>query len=129
MVSERSGLADPRIETKSRMSKDEEAVDLAQRHYEVDVGLTEVIRFTNTAEVEREATEPIKLLEVSESTIESGIMPIHFGPAPESGVHYSSVIVEVTPEEYGKIRSNELLLPAGWRFPVPIPRSVAASNP
>lgn len=111
------------------MSKDEEAVDLAQRHYEVDIGLTEVIHFTNTADLEQEASEPIKLLEVNEHTIESGVLPIHFGPAPESGIHYPSVIVEVTPEEYDRIRSNELRLPDGWRFPLSIPKSAVAAKP
>ena len=111
------------------MPKDEEAVDLAQRHYEVEVGLTEVIRFTDTAEIEQQSTEPIKLLEINENTIESGILPIHFGPAPESGIHFPSVIVEVTPDEYRKIQSNELQLPNSWRFQVPIPRPAVAANP
>jgi hypothetical protein len=111
------------------MSKDEEAIDLAQRHYEVELGLSEIIRFTNTAEVERTWNEPIKLLEVNENTIESGILPIYFGPAPESGIHFPSVIIEVTPEEYRKIQSNELQLPDGWRFSAPIPRPAATANP
>lgn len=110
------------------MPKDDEAIDLAQRHYELEIGLSEVIRFTDAAEVEKKSTEPIKLLEVNENTIESGIMPIHFGPAPGSGIHYPSVIVEVTPEEYCKIQSNELQLPDGWRFPVPIPRLAVTPN-
>jgi hypothetical protein len=110
------------------MSKDDEAIDLAQRHYEVEIGLTDIIRFTDHTDVEAAATEPIKLLEVNENTVEAGIMPIYFGPAPESGIHFPSAIVEVTPEEYRKIQSKELQLPEGWRFPVPISRTAAANQ-
>ena len=36
-------------------------------------------------------------------------MPLeHFGPAPASGIPFSSIIVEVTPSELEKIRSHEL---------------------
>ena len=110
------------------MPKDEEAIDLAQRHYEVEIGVTDIIRFTDHADVELSSTEPIKLLEVNEGTVEAGIVPIYFGPAPEAGIHFPSVIVEVTPDEYRKIQSHELQLPEGWRFPVPIPRAAAAAN-
>lgn len=110
------------------MPKDEEAIDLAQRHYEVELGLTDIIRFTDHVNVELSSTEPIKLLEVNENTVEAGIMPVYFGPAPESGIHYPSVIVEVTPKEYQKIQSQELSLPEGWRFPVPIPRTATANQ-
>jgi hypothetical protein len=66
------------------MAKGDEAIDLAQRHYEVDVGVKDIIRFTDHASVELSPAEPIKLLEVNESTVEAGIMPIYFGPAPEA---------------------------------------------
>ncbi len=50
-------------------------------------------------------------------------MPIWFGPSPASGVHYSSVILEVTPDEFQKIQNQELKLPDGWKvgdlFPKP----------
>lgn len=108
------------------MSKDEEAVDLARRHYEIEPGMLDVIRFTDTAEVEISPAEPIKLLEVNENTVPAGIMPIYFGPAPSAGFLCPSVIVEITPEEYEKVKSKELALPPGWKFPLAIPRPTAA---
>ena len=49
-------------------------------------------------------------------------MPLYFGPAPASGIPYPSVIVEVTPDEYLKIQSHELKLPAGWDHWEELPR-------
>jgi len=103
-------------------TKDEEAIALAQIHYQVEAGLTHVFRIIGESEVEAMPTEPIKLLEVNETTVPSGILPIQFGPSPASGLHYPMVILEVTPEEYRKIRSEELTLPHGWRVGDPIPR-------
>ena len=59
---------------------------------------------------------------MNENTVPSGIMPLQFGPAPSSGIHYSSVIVEVTPDEYSKLRSGELKLPEGWTLGEEIPK-------
>ncbi|MDB5350932.1 MAG: hypothetical protein JWN86_2179 [Planctomycetota bacterium] len=103
-------------------SKDEEATELAGMHYQIETGLTHVFRVTGTPEVEVRATEPIKLLEVNENTVPSGIMPIQFGPSPASGFHYASLILEVTPDEFRKIRDQELKLPHGWTVGNLIPR-------
>src|SRR6202034_1318865 len=62
--------------------KADAARELAKKHYEVEAGLTRIFRFTGKAEVENVRTEPIKLLEVNENTVPSGVMPLHFGPAP-----------------------------------------------
>lgn len=67
------------------------------------------------------------LLEVNENTIPSGIYPIQFGPAPTSGIHFPSVIVEVTPAEFRKIMADELRLPGGWEIGDHIPRPEVAS--
>lgn len=104
------------------MSKEEEAKELARRHYAVEVGIKDifVLKDTIDAVVEHSGEpaagngETIKLLEVNENTIPSGVVPIQFGPAPASGIHFSSVIVEVTPEEFQKIENQELPLPNGW---------------
>ncbi len=109
-------------------TKDEEAVSLAQMHYEVETGLSQIFRITATPEAEVRPTEPIKLLEVNENTIPSGIMPIQFGPSPASGLHYSSVVLEVTPDEYRKIQTEELRLPHGWKVGQPIPRLAAVET-
>jgi hypothetical protein len=98
------------------------AKELAERHYELESGLTQIFRITDRVEASVVRAEPIKLLEVNENTVESGIMPLHFGPAPASGIPYSSVIIEVTPNEFEKIRSHELKLPDGWEIGEELPR-------
>jgi hypothetical protein len=98
------------------------ARELAHKHYEIETGLTHVYWINSPVETGRGATEPIKLLEVNENTVPSGIMPLQFGPSPASGVHYPSVIVEVTPNEFERIRSGELRLPEGWSVGEEIPR-------
>ncbi len=103
-------------------TKDEEAKELAEWHYRIEDGLTHVFRLTSTSEREVSPSEPIKLLEVNENTVASGIMPIQFGPSPASGLHYPSVILEVTPDEYEKIRREEWTLPHGWRIGGLIPK-------
>jgi len=90
------------------------AKELAKKHYQIESGITQILRFIHRADVEITRAEPIKLLEVNENTVPSGVMPLYFGPAPASGIRYPSVIVEVTPEEFKKIQSHELKLPAGW---------------
>ncbi len=95
-------------------------------HYQVETGLSQVFRIKGTPEVETRPTEPIKLLEVNENTIPSGIMPIQFGPSPASGLHYSSIILEVTPGEFEKIQTQELTLPNGWMLGDLIPKPATA---
>jgi hypothetical protein len=102
-------------------TKDEEALQLAQKHYQIEGGVTHIFRLTDGA-AEAHPAEPIKLLEVNENTVASGIMPIQFDAVPQSGIHYPSVIIEVTPEEYQRILRRELALPNGWRIDYEIPR-------
>ncbi len=82
------------------------ARELAKKHYEIEPGLTRVIRCSGAAEIEFGPTEPVKLLEVNENTVPSGVLPLHFGPAPASGISFPSIIVKVTPEEYEKIQKR-----------------------
>jgi hypothetical protein len=102
------------------LEKDKQAEELAKRHYTVEEGVTEIIRFKASFEVEVQRGEPIKLLEVNANTVPSGIMPIQFGPSPEFGVTYPTTVIEVTPDEYERIRRHELKLPQGWQIPEPI---------
>jgi hypothetical protein len=105
-------------------NRDEEAKELARRHYAVEIGLKDIFVLRDTAvativrggETAAGNDETIKLLEVNENTVPSGVVPIEFGPAPASGIHFSSVIVEVTPEEFQRIRNQELPLPNGWEI-------------
>ena len=95
-------------------TKDDEARRLAEVHYEVEPGMTHIFRIIGIDEAEVCPEEPIKLLEVNENTVPVGIMPLGFAPVPEHGIHHQSIIVEISPDEYEKIRSNELDLPRGW---------------
>jgi DNA-directed RNA polymerase subunit RPC12/RpoP len=96
---------------------------LAEKHYRLDDGLTQIFRITDKAELEAGRSEPIKLLMVNENTIESGVMPLHFGPVPALGIPYPSILIEVTPNEAQKIQSHELKLPEGWEIGEELPRS------
>ena len=109
-------------------SKDDEARELAQKHYEIEDGITQILRITQSPEVETSPTAPIILLESNSNTVPSGVTPIHFGADPASGIHYPTVIVEVTPEEFQRIQAHELELPAGWRLADPIPRQTESAG-
>jgi len=91
------------------------AKHLARKHFEVEPGLTRIMRYSGSPSIEFMPSEPIKLLEVNADTVPSGVMPLHFGPSVASGIIFPSVIIEVTPEEYDKIEKNELRLPEGWQ--------------
>ncbi len=105
-----------------KASRDHAAKELAHKHYQLEPGITHVIRFSRQDEAELVHAEPIKLLEVNAHTVTSGIMPLRFGPEPESGLPYPTVIVEVTPEEFEKIKRSELKLPEGWEMEEELPR-------
>jgi hypothetical protein len=105
------------------MNDKEEAVKrLAEAHYRLEPAITQIFHIQDKAEVELLRSEPIKLLEVNENTIASGIMPLGFDPVPAHGIPYSSVIVEVTPGEFESIQRKELALPQGWTLGPLVPR-------
>jgi predicted nucleic acid-binding Zn-ribbon protein len=104
------------------------ARELAWKHYEAEEGLQRVIRLESSHEAEGRSAEPIKLLEVNANTIPSGILPVSFGPAPASGIPYPSIIVEVSPEEFERIQSQELKLPRGWQLGEELPRPSAVAE-
>jgi len=103
--------------------KTEAARRLAETHYQVEAGITQIFRIVGRPEAELRPEEPIKLLEVNQYSIPSGVMPLYFDAAPGRGIHFPSVIVEVTPEEFTKIRSQELSLPDGWTLGDLLPKS------
>jgi hypothetical protein len=104
-------------------TKDEEAIELANKHYQIEGGLTRVIQINSNVKV-IEPDERIILLEVNSNTVPAGIMPLHFSPVPSAGIHYSSVIMEVTPDEFEKIQTGELKLPYDWTMGEEIPKPV-----
>jgi len=106
-------------------NKDDDARRLAEAHYAVEPGITEIFRIIGGAATEILPGEPIKLLEVNTNTIPVGIMPLGFRPAPDHGIHFPSVIVEVTPEEFDRIRLRSLPLPEGWELSELVPRPIA----
>src|SRR5580704_7133329 len=108
---------------------DQQAVWLAGRHYEIETGISDIVRLEQDVTVDENSVRKIGLLEVNSNTVPAGIMPIEFGPAPSSGLNYPSVIVEVTPEEFERILSHQLALPAGWRLGSSIPRPEATQCP
>ena len=100
------------------------AQQLASEHYRAEDGLSHVYRIV-TPELESTPGEPIKLLEVNVNTVPSGILPVSFGAAPASGIPFSSVIVEVSPEEFTQIQRRELPLPNEWELGEELPKPPA----
>jgi hypothetical protein len=102
--------------------KDEVTRRLAHKHYDIEPGITRIFKLRDKPELESLSSAPIKLLEINSDTSPSGIMPLHFSPMPGSGIPYPSVIVEVTPNEFDRIRLQELKLPDGWTIDEEYPR-------
>lgn len=88
-----------------------EAAALARARYEVEPGLQAIYRLEGPDLNDLR----IKLLEVNEQTVPTGIVPVGFPPHPASGLHYPYVVIEVTPLEYEAIQRKELDLPPGWK--------------
>jgi hypothetical protein len=120
-----------RVAAVKKMQLDESASELARKHYEVEPGLTRVIHFSGAPTLELPTDGTIKLLEVNTNTVPSGVMPLGFGPAPEAGIRFPSIIIEVTPDEFDKIQANELPLPKGWEYKqreIPRPTEAVSST-
>ena len=86
---------------------------LASLHSETVPSIELIQRLLASKLTEQSEQEPVKLLEVNPETSASGIVPIAFGADPPEVLH-PSVVVEVTPEEYEKVKRGDLSLPAGW---------------
>ncbi|MHC4178281.1 MAG: hypothetical protein ACYSWU_12290 [Planctomycetota bacterium] len=105
----------------------EEAKKLAQIHYES--GSTSAVYVaTSGIGTDDNPEEPIKLIEVNDDTLPSGIVPLRFGPLPDMGVAHTSTIIEVTQDEFRRIESGDLQLPEGWENRTLIPRPETAST-
>jgi hypothetical protein len=103
-------------------AKDDAAKKLAEMHYRIESGITRIFRIRGSAENEIQANEPIKLLEINRDTVSAGVMPLRFDPVPGRGIPFSSVIVEITPDEFEQLCQQKLLLPDGWKVAEPLPK-------
>lgn len=103
-------------------TKEQTAAELARAHFSVEPGILAIYRVVAGSR-ERDEDEPIKLLEVNERTPPAGILPVHFGPDPQAGIHHAAVVIEVTPEEYDRLRKGELCLPNDWSLDEELPRA------
>jgi len=92
--------------------KDVVAERLAKAHFDIESGISRIFRIVGPHETD--SSEPIKLLEVNENTIASGIVPVHFGAHRSSGIVYPAIIVEITPDEFESMKRTELKLPDSW---------------
>ena len=112
------------MKTVAEFERAEGAFLLADLHYQIDDGIVKIFRATGSLERESYRDEPIKLLEVNEKTIPCGVVPLHFRPQPSRGITCPWTLIEVSPNEFKKIRSGELKLPKGWERLKEIPRRV-----
>ncbi len=92
--------------------KNQEAKILSKSHSEIEPGIKLI--FCLCSQNENQDDEPIKLLEVNEDAVPTGVLPIEFGPGGD--IHFNSIIVELTPEEYEKLLNKELELPNDWEI-------------
>ncbi len=106
------------------VTKAEIAQRLADVHFAIEEDLIRIFRIGRQSGAEEQPSEPIKLLEINAATVPSGILPLHFGPLPDRGIPFASVIIEVTPEEFSRIEAHELSLPQDWRILEELPRPV-----
>ena len=108
------------------ITREDAARDLVEWHYQVDPGMTQVLRmFTPN---EDDPREPIKFLEVSPDTPASeSVMTFTFGRTEE--FPYLMTIATITPEEMEQVRRGEIPLPDRWSlehslvYPAPTRRS------
>jgi RNA polymerase subunit RPABC4/transcription elongation factor Spt4 len=110
------------VDAAQATDREEVARALANKHYEIESGLSQIFWVSAPKEDESGKSAPIKLLEINQNTVSSGVMPLHFGASPARGIPYPSIIIEVTPSEFTKIQSSQLKLPSGWDEWIEIPK-------
>jgi len=86
------------------------ARELVVAHREVEPNLRKVYFYADPAGLE------VRLVEVVDgSPTGEEVMPFRFAPAPERGVRFPVVIVELSPEEFDRVEHGAMTLPPGWR--------------
>lgn len=95
----------------AKPSKDSIAELLIDWHFRVEPGMEQIFRIVSPKEDEPD--EPIKLLEVSRDTFDTGrVDTLTF--AASGDITYPSRVAIITPEEYQAIRNGSISLPKGW---------------
>ncbi len=93
--------------------KDTVAKEIVESHVELDPEITEIYRFISANE--ESPDEPIKLLEVTGFTFETGQIDA-YGFARDEEIPYRTVFALVTPGEFERVRRNEVALPGQWNL-------------
>ncbi len=86
------------VATKTKLELAKEA---AKFHYSLDDDLRHIFLLGPLCEDDPE--EPVKLLEVRDFAVESGLMPVAFPPGSERGFPFWLYIAELSPREFQKI--------------------------
>ena len=89
---------------------------VADAHFIIEPGLTQICRLEREPAEEERPEEPVKLLEVNRRTIPVGLRGIYLRPDLPAGIHFPCVVYDVTPEEFQQIQQGELQLPTGLRM-------------
>jgi len=95
----------------AKPSKDSIAELLIDWHFQVEPGMEQILRIVSPKEDEPD--EPIKLLEVSRDTFNTGrVDTLTF--AASGDITYPSRVAIVTPEEYQSILNGSIPMPKDW---------------
>ena len=98
-------------QSSARSPKDSVAELPIDWHFQVEPGMEQIFRILSPKEDEPD--EPIKLLEVSRDTFETGrVDTLTF--AASGDITYPSRVAIITPEEYQSIKSGSIPMPKGW---------------
>ena len=96
----------------TQYSRDEYARWLAMQHLQQEDYIERIQRIR--PQQQRDAEDLVILLEVNPETFPAGVMPIYFGT--DEHIHYPTVLIELTPDEFEKLQQQELQLPEGWEL-------------
>ena len=91
--------------------KDAVAKEAVAWHLEVDPQITEIYRFISANEDAPD--EPLKLLDVTNATAETGQVDF-FGFSSGPGIPFLSVMGSITPNEFQKVIEGKMTLPGTW---------------
>ena len=95
----------------AKQSKDSVAELLIDWHFQVEPGMEQIFRIVSPKE--NEPDEPIKLLEVSRDTFNTGrVDTLTF--AASGDITYPSRVAIITPEEYQSILNGSIPMPKDW---------------